>query len=109
MSNTKKIRPIKSNSKYGIYVWQLPNGSYFEDDRGNTLNVPSVEHDIEKMSKLSAAAAHWGKPDGKPVFLAGVGRASDSEYEEDIQRMIDGETPYGDTDAWRETFNNARN
>lgn len=109
MSNRKKIKPVKSSAKYGLYVWKLPNGELFQDENGNTLNVPSYEHDIEKMSKLSQAAAYWGKPEGQPVFMAGVGRATESEYEEDMERMISGLTPYGDTDAWREEFNNARN
>ena len=109
MSNRKKIKPVKSSAKYGLYVWKLPNGELFQNDEGDTLNIPSYEHDIEKMSKLSQAAAYWGKPEGQPVFMPGVGRATESEYEEDMERMISGLTPYGDTDAWREEFNNARN
>jgi hypothetical protein len=109
MSNRKKIQPVRSSAKYGLYVWKLPNGKFFEDDQGNVLNIPSYEHDIEKMSKLSQAAAYWGKPDGKPEFIPGVGRATEAQYEEDIDRMASGLTPYGDTDAWREEFNNARN
>lgn len=109
MSNKKKIKPIRNPEKFGIYAWQLPNGDLFKDDMGNVLNIPSKEHDIEKMNKLSKAAAYWGKPDGKPVFMPGVGRVTESEYEEDMERMISGLTPYGDTGAWREEFSNARN
>jgi hypothetical protein len=109
MSNKKRIQPIRSAAKFGLYVWKLPDGSYFSDNLGNTLNVPSYEHDIEKMSRLTEAARYWGKPEGKPVFLAGVGRATESEYQEDLERMSSGLTPYGDTDSWREEFKNAGN
>ena len=50
MSNTKnKVNAVESKAEYGIYVWILPNGEPFMDDRGNTLNVPSRKYDISKI------------------------------------------------------------
>jgi hypothetical protein len=110
MSKPKnKVQAVQSSAEYGIYVWQLPNGSNFQDDQGNTLNVPARKYDIQKMKQLADAAAYWGKPEGKAVFMPGVGRSSDTQAQEDIDRMAEGLTPYGDTDNWREVFHNARN
>lgn len=109
MSNQEnKIQVVENKSSHGIYVWILPNGQPFMDDDGNTLNVPSVQYDISKMKSLADAAAYWGKPEGTAKFMPGVGRASDNQAREDIERMAQGLTPYGDTENWKELFNNAR-
>lgn len=108
MSNRKKlVTPVESGADYGIYVWKLPNGNLFQDDDGNTLNVPSKKYDISKMNALADAAKYWGQPEGEAVFMAGVGRSTEEQRQEDVQRMADGLTPYGDTDNWREVFRNA--
>lgn len=110
MSNRQQqVQIVQDKSEYGLYVWKLPNGQLFEDDRGNTLNVPSMKYDISKMKKLAEAAAYYGKPEGEAVFMAGVGRATDDQRREDVERMAQGLTPYGDTSNWREVFQNARN
>lgn len=106
--NTNGVQAVESTADYGIYVWILPNGEPFKDDEGNTLNIPSMKHDIEKMRTLAKAAAYWGKPDGEAKFMAGVGRSTDAQAREDVERMANGETPYGDTDNWREIFANER-
>ncbi|CAB5221756.1 hypothetical protein UFOVP359_53 [uncultured Caudovirales phage] len=109
MSNQKnKLSVVENKSSHGIYVWILPNGEPFTDGDGNTLNVPSVQYDISKMKSLAEAAAYWGKPEGSPKFMPGVGRVSDTQAREDINRMAEGLTPYGDSENWRELFNNAR-
>ena len=109
MNNNKNgVQAVESSADYGIYVWILPNGEPFKDDEGNTLNIPSMRHDIKNMSLLAKSAAYWGKPDGVAKFMPGVGRVTDSEAQEDIERMANGLTPYGDTDNWKEIFANER-
>jgi hypothetical protein len=103
-----KIQVVQNSANYGIYVWILPNGEPFMDDQGNTLNVPSMQYDIKKMKALADAAAYYGKPDGQAMFMPGVGRATETQYKEDVERMASGYTPYGDTGNWRELFQNAR-
>jgi hypothetical protein len=97
-----KIRQVRENTDIGVYVWELPDGSYFSDGDGNFLSISSREFDIEKMKKLKEAAQYWGKPEGKVKFLAGAGKVTDEEYEEDMERMQSGLTPYGDTGAWKD-------
>lgn len=110
MNNNKNgVQAVESTADYGIYVWILPNGEPFKDDEGNTLNIPSMRYDIHNMKLLAKSAAYWGKPDGTAKFMPGVGRVTDAEAREDVERMANGLTPYGDTDNWREIFANAKN
>lgn len=93
---------VEDKSNYGIYVWLLPDGSVFKDDDNNVLNIPSMRGDIEKMSEIRKAASYWGQPEGQPVFIAGIGRVTEEEYQEDQHRMSEGLLPYGDVGAWRD-------
>jgi hypothetical protein len=68
-----------------------------------------MKYDVIKMNKLAEAAAYYGRPEGEAVFLGGVGRATEAEYQQDVQRMAEGLTPYGDTENWKELFANERN
>jgi len=97
-----RLSVVKDQSPYGIYVWELPNGEIFKDDDGNVLNIPSLDGDLEKMKNIQQAAAYYGQPEGKALFVPGVGRVSEEEYQQDIYRMSEGETPYGDIGAWKD-------
>ena len=78
---------------WGLYFWRLPDGHLFKDNEGRMLNIPSVEGDIGQMNKLRQAAASYGQPDGSPWFYAGVNRATDDEYDEQVERMNEGLIP----------------
>lgn len=100
MSNRKKpkigkskVTTIPKMYDWGLYFWQLPNGHLFHDGEGNFLNIPSMKGDISKMAEIRAAAAHYGQPDGQPWFYAGVQRASDERYSEQVDRMKQGLLP----------------
>jgi len=99
---------VEDGSSFGLYVWKLPNGQLFMDDDGNTLNIPSMKYDLEKIKIITEAARYWGQPDGEAVFLGGVGRETDSGLREDTERMANGLTPYGDLGNWKELFANER-
>jgi hypothetical protein len=108
MSNTKtqkigksKITHIDKGSgqrnmfgyEWGLYFWRLPNGHLFKDGEGRMLNLPSVKGDISQMSKIRQAAASYGQPDGEAWFYAGANRATDEEYEEQLDRLGQGLIP----------------
>ena len=97
-----KITKVTDNSPYGLYVWLLPDGNIFKDDENNILNIPSLRGDIEKMSEIKKVAAAYGQPEGKAVFIPGVGRLTDEEYEQEVERRDSGLITYGDTGAWRD-------
>lgn len=86
------MKPIQ-DTVFGLYVWRMPDGSYVQDTDGNFLNIPSVEHDREKMRRLRQAVNYFGIHFGKPVFMPGRRRVTDDELEEQKQRQRWGLTP----------------
>ena len=108
MSNTRKAKLGKTKItqidkgtgqramfgyEWGLYFWRLPDGHLFKDDEGRLLNIPSIKDDLGQMAKLRQAAAHYGQPDGEPWFYAGVNRATDEEYQEQLDRLDEGLIP----------------
>lgn len=88
-----KITLIEKNYDWGIYVWKRSNGKWFTDGNGNILNIPSMKGDIGQIRKLKDAAKYYGEPEGEPVFFAGLGRVSDEEFSEQLDRMKSGLIP----------------
>jgi superfamily I DNA/RNA helicase len=84
---------IDKGYNWGIYVWKKSNGKWFTDGNGNILNIPSMKGDISKLAELRSAAAHYGEPDGEPVFFSGLSRVTDEEYSEQVERMKSGLIP----------------
>lgn len=78
---------------WGLYFWRLPDGHLFKNEDGDLLNIPSVEGDISQMTKIKQAAAHYGQPEGTAWFYAGVNRATDEEYAEQLSRLESGLIP----------------
>lgn len=103
-----RITKVVDNSPYGLYVWLLPDGNIFRDDENNVLNIPSLKNDIEKMQEIKKVAAAYGQPEGKAVFIPGVGRLTDEEYEQELERRDSGLITYGDTGAWRDAARSRR-
>ena len=108
MSNTKKakigttkITQIDKGTgqramfgfEWGLYFWRLPDGHLFRDDEGRMLNIPSVKGDLYKMAEIRKAAAFYGQPEGEPWFYAGVNRATDEQYDEQLDRLKSGLIP----------------
>lgn len=100
--NNSKLSVVENKADYGLYAWKLPDGKLFKDDYGNILNIVSRKYDFGKMAELRRAAESCGRGDGEPVFLAGVGRVTEEEYQEDLDRISNGLLPLGDTEAWRD-------
>jgi hypothetical protein len=78
---------------WGVYVWKKSNGKWFTDGQGNILNIPSHKGDENQIAKLKSTAAHYGEPNGEPVFFGGTARITDEEYTEQIDRMKQGLIP----------------
>lgn len=93
LMNTGDAQRKHFGFEWGLYFWQLPDGHLLKDGEGRMLNIPSVKGDIGQMAKLRQAAAHYGYPEGQPWFYAGVNRATDEEYDEQIDRLNQGLIP----------------
>ena len=100
MSNRKKalkkpkITVVNENPGWGVYVWRCKSdGKIFRDDDDNVLNIPSRQYDLEKIKIITEAAAYWGQPEGEPVFVPGVQRATEESFNEQRERMKVGLLP----------------
>lgn len=97
-----KLTVLQKQQPYGIYVWQLDaTGKAFGDGRGNVMNLPGRQFDLEAMATVKKAALHYGAGSGKVIFMPGVRRVSEMEYSEQLSRMKEGYIP-SETDigAW---------
>lgn len=88
-----KLREVKEVD-YGVYVWITADGKIVMDGDGNYLMIHSMRDDLIKMAKLGAAARHYGvPPGGHAEFVEGARAVSDSEYQEQKERLLAGEVP----------------
>ena len=85
MSNIK-VQQVEEVS-YGLYLWQMPNGSVVTDEDGNYLNVAAMKGDVRKINALRQAAKSYGLEEGKPVWFSGHRQISDEEYYQQKERL----------------------
>ena len=88
-----KITVIDKGYDWGIYIWKKANGKPFTDGQGNVLNVPSHRGDQIQIQKLVREATALGQGDGSYEFYPGMGRISDEEYSEQLDRIRQGLIP----------------
>ena len=84
------MKPIEE-AKYGVYVWEVTGRGILVNENHDPLRVNAFKGDLSKMAEIRRAAAHYGFPDGKPVFWAGKRAISESEYEDQMVRQAQGE------------------
>ena len=83
----------KTGYAWGVYVWKKSNGKWFTDGNGNVFYIPSNKGDENQIQKLRDTAAHYGEPDGEPVFFPGTARITDEENSEQMDRLKQGFIP----------------
>ena len=90
---------IVEETDYGLYLWEMPDGSIVADDEKNFLNIPGKRGDMSKIKIITETVRSFGIEEGKAVFLSGHRRVTDEEYEYQKQRMewglIPDELDYG--------------
>jgi hypothetical protein len=93
-----KITPIEETD-YGLYLWEMPDGSIIADDDKNFLNIPAHRGDMSKIKIIKETVQSFGIHEGKPLFISGHRRVTDEEYEYQKQRLnwglIPDELDYG--------------
>jgi hypothetical protein len=87
-----KVTPV-DEVNWGIYVWQMSDGSIVRDEDDNTLNIPAVRGDINQIKKLKKVAQDLGLQEGHPLFFSGHRRVTDDELEEQKSRAQLGLVP----------------
>lgn len=94
----KKLRnaTVVHNETHGVCLWRMPDGAFLGDGDGNFLSVegklnnPILE---EKMKKAALSFLGLEALEGKPVWLPGSRQVSDTEYEHQMERMLEGRIP----------------
>lgn len=89
----KQIIHDSPADRFGVYVWEMPNGSYIMDQERNFLNIPSEYGDRKRIAKLREAAKSFGITEGRPIFFPGHRQVNDEEYEIQRERMRLGLVP----------------
>jgi hypothetical protein len=87
-----KVTPVEEVN-YGLYLWQMPNGSVVMDDEGNYLNIAAMKGDIRKINRLKSAAKHYGIEEGQPIWFSGHRQVTNEEYQEQKDRLEWGLVP----------------
>jgi hypothetical protein len=88
-----KLTVVEKGYDWGIYIWKKANGKPFTDGQGNVLNIPSHRGDQLQIQKLVREAKALGQEDGSYEFYPGMGRISEEEYSEQLDRMKQGLIP----------------
>ena len=88
-----KLTVMDKQYDWGIYFWKKANGKPFTDGNGSVLNIPSHRGDALQIHKLQQEATALGQGDGSYEFMPGVGRISEEEYSEQVDRMKQGLIP----------------
>ncbi len=72
---------------------ELPDGRLFTDGDGNIFSMNGEKGDLAAIEKMRTHAAGYGVFDGKVVFAEGRWKISNSEYEAQIEAMLDEKDP----------------
>jgi hypothetical protein len=85
MSNMK-VTPVEEAS-YGLYLWQMPDGSLVMDEENNYLNIAAMKGDVRRINAIKKTAKNLGLEEGQPIWFSGHRRVTDDELEEQRQRL----------------------
>jgi hypothetical protein len=70
--------------EWGVCLWQLPDGTYLMEN-GDYLVVGEYN--------ITRAARSCGVTEGKPFWLPGFRKISDSEHDDQMERLLEGKVP----------------
>jgi hypothetical protein len=97
-----RLKPVQE-SRYGVYVWRMPNGDVVGDDQGNFMQIQAEEGDLKRVQAITEAARSFGITEGAPYFLPGRRPVDDEEHQRQKTRLELGLIPDEyDWAAWAE-------
>jgi hypothetical protein len=77
--------------KWGICLWQLPDGTYIQNSDGDYLSAgPAKIGNPTAEKNIKAAARSCGITQGKPFWLPGFRKISDYEWADQMERLMEG-------------------
>lgn len=104
MSNLIVPRKIMEaeTKDYGVCVWKMPDGTYITNTEGDYLckqGRPGDKRIEQRMTDY--VRGEFGITQGEPFWLPGFRKISQSEWEDEMQDLMDGHTP-DPADLWRQ-------
>lgn len=91
MKTTRK--QIVEEVPWGVYVWEMPDGSWIGDDQGNFLSIAAMKGNKKRIQELKDTVYSYGVTEGKPFYLSGHRKIDDEEFEEQRRRLTFGLVP----------------
>jgi hypothetical protein len=82
-----------NNPGFGVCLWQMPDGTYIMDDHGNHLSAQGRPHDPKVEEKMRRAASSLGIENGRPFWLPGFRKVTQSEWEDQMDHLASGKIP----------------
>lgn len=90
----KRIMEVpEEDLAFGICVWQFPDGSYLTDEQGNYFAAQARVYDPVMEKKMRDAVKSMGITEGRPFWLPGMRKITNSEWEDQMERLQDGKIP----------------
>lgn len=78
---------------FGVCVWELEKGVYLKDSEGNYFCAQGRVGDLRMEKRMrDAVRSNFDLP-GKPVWFPSFRKVTDSEYEDQMERLLDGKVP----------------
>jgi len=92
--NKKGARGIVEH-KYGVCLWEMPDGKILASGPTVFLSMEGRIRDPAVENKMKAAARYWLGSDfeGHPVWVPGARKITDDEYDDQMDRLLDGKIP----------------
>lgn len=86
----KSVKPVYDRrfDKFGVYVWQMPDGKILTNEKLDPLRINAEYGDVRRMKQITDfVRVNFGITEGHPKFLPGKRAISDEEYEIQMERM----------------------
>ena len=95
MSNRLTNIEQVEDSPFGVCLWELDDGKVFDDGHGRALSAQGKMRDPRVEEKMRKAAISYGGRDigGHPIWVNGARKVSDSEHDDQTERLLEGKIP----------------
>lgn len=100
---TRKRGAYVPETSLGVCVWKLPDGTFLSDGVGY-LSLNGVIGDKRVERKMRESAEYWLPQNmGKPHWIPGARKVTESEYDDQQERLREGKIP-DPVDEYRQRF-----
>lgn len=94
MYKPKRIMEVSDKElAFGVCVWQMPDGSILRDEEGREFSAQARSFDPAMENKMREAVKALGITEGRPMWLPGFRKITNSEWEDQMERLQEGLIP----------------